>query len=242
VSDIERRLRRSRRKKSPRRPTLRNRYHRRAKLSEYKFLQVLQGFADDLPIDDAAKRTRISSKTVRALYRGLREKLIAAALHDPFAFGGAGRFLIDNGRLGDRGRRFLEELAKTETYDRHLQRHAPRIGGKANASVELFECAVRSFCTMSMRNKPEEYYPPETLQALQTFHEIAAWIAENRKSAEFLEERAQLLSRFVKITDQLPRLLEKEDLLALKSHARPHRYPGNVLYEDLRRYLLRDPL
>lgn len=221
---------------------LRNRYHRHAKLSEYRFLKVLAQYASDISVAEAALSVRISEKTVRTLYVGFRGRMIAAMLNDPFAFGGAGRFLLDGRRLGDRGRRFLGEVGKSTIFKDHLKTHVRRKLAESPYNEHLLECAVRLFCTLSMRNAPEHYYPPETMEALKTFREIAGWISENREQVGFLEHRAELLTRFDSIIQNMPRLLEQEDLLALRTHSREHRFPGNVLYDDLRRYLLRDPL
>ncbi|WP_420722475.1 hypothetical protein [Hwanghaeella sp. LZ110] len=220
----------------------RNRFHRHSKLSEYKFLQVLEAFSEDKPAALAASETRISVKTVRTIYSGFRDRLIAATISDPYEFGGAGRFLLDGGKLGDRGRRFLAELARSETYAAHVRRHDFRLKKGERFTDELFECAVRAFCTLAMHGQPEDHYPPKTVEAILIFREIADWIAANRDQAGFLEQQASFLSRFDAIVEQMPRLLEKEDLLALRTHSKLHRFPENILLTGLRHYLLKDPL
>lgn len=229
-------------KKQSQKSAPRNRFHRRAKLSEYKFLKVLQAFADDIPANVTAQKTRISVKTVRGLYAGFRDRLIAGAISDPYAFGGAGRFLLDGAKLGDRGRRFLAELGKSKTYASHIKLHGFRRKPGTKHTDELFECAVRAFCTLAMKGRPEDYYPKETTNAVRTFREILEWVSENMEHAELLEQQSSLMTRLDVIIEQMPRLLEQEDLLSLKTHSTPHRYPENVLFEHLRKYLLQDPL
>tara|TARA_R110001599_G_scaffold25282_7_gene90570 strand:- start:12763 stop:13479 length:717 start_codon:yes stop_codon:yes gene_type:complete len=232
----------SKTEKHPIRKQPRNRFYRYAKLSEYKFLKVLKAFAEDKPVADASSEIQISAKTVRALYKGLRTRLIKASNSDPYAFGGAGRFLLDGGQLGDRGRRFLSELAESVTYAGHVKRHDFRLKKGERFTDELFECAIRAFCTLAMPGQPEDHYPSEVLEAIFIFREISEWIGKNRDHAEHLEEEASLLSRFDAVIEQMPQLLEKEDLFALKKHSKLHRFPENILLTDLRRYLLKDPL
>jgi len=209
-----------------------------AKLSEYKFLKILRGFAEDKTVQELAGEVRVSEKTVRATYKNLRLKLLEAALTHPHAFGGAGFYLFRGGSLGDRARRFVEGVAESELYAEHLRRHAPRIRSKKEARALLFEVVIRLFCNLSMREGTLTDYPPDVMNALIQVREISTWIKENMHKEGFFPKYGHVVRRFEKVTDELALLLEKEELLALKTRSRAHHYPWSMMYEDLRRELL----
>ncbi len=221
---------------------IRNRYHRRAKLSEYKFLQVLQGFCDDIPAANLTLKTRISEKTIRATYKALRGQLYFATQGDRYGFGGAGFFLFLGGNLRERGRQFIEEVSQRQIFLDHMRRHGPRTRKPTDATDFLFEVTVRMFCNIGMQKDLATLYPKETREALSTIREIAQWIRENQEIEGFSTKYASLLEGFEKIVTNMPKLLEMEELLALKTKSVAHRFPSNVMYEDLRRYLLKNPL
>lgn len=230
------------RKNYPPERRLRNRYFRRAKLSEYSFLKILHGFANDIPTPDLALNIRVSAKTIRATYRALRGCLFEATLQAPKILGGSGHFLIKNGQLSERGKMFLAAIAESKIFTNHCQTHTPRNKQKTEYQYLLFEVAVRVFCNIAINKTPDTLYPEETRDAIKTIQEIAQWISENRQTDGFPENYAGVIRRFGVILDQLPRLLEQEGLLALKTKSVAHRFPAIVMYDDLRRYLLVNPL
>lgn len=219
-----------------------NRYVRHAKLSEYRFLKVLKGFACDSPAKEVAASSGISEKTIRAAYIELRTKLIEATLAQPFAFGGAGHFLLRDGRVGQRGRAFFEAIYESDIYQDHIRRHAPRLKNHAEMQGLIYEVTVRLFCHISMRRDALITFPDETTAALHEMKDIAAWIREGMKTEGFAEKYADVIARFGKISEQMETLLENEQLLSLRSQSSEHRYANDLLYSDLRRFLLKSPL
>lgn len=223
-------------------PRPKNRYMRNAKLSEYRFLKVLRGFAEDKTARELSSEVGISEKSIRATYRQLREKLIEAALEKPQAFGRAGYFLTKNGNNGAQARLFLHGIGQSEKFADHIKRHAPRLSTTDDAERLIFEVAIRTFCDLAIRENAVIDYPPETKKALQELRAAQAWIKENIESEGFLERYGHVIKAVERTTDQMNRLLEQEKLHSLRAQSRTHHYAQNVLYDDLRRYLLRSPL
>lgn len=82
------------------RARVRNRYYRRAHLSEAKFRQVARLFALDLTATDAAELTGLTRKTVTDLYLRIRRRLVeASARAAPFA---PGEVEVDEAYFGAR--------------------------------------------------------------------------------------------------------------------------------------------
>jgi hypothetical protein len=137
--------------KSERRSAPRNRYYAGAKLSEHKFLRILQGYAEGVPIQALEPTTHVTGKTVRATYRTLRATLPPATRCDYGSFGGAGIHLLENRALDTLGDHILARIAKTKRFRRYVTRHAPRLRSDQDAKLLLFEKVVRVFCTLDLR-------------------------------------------------------------------------------------------
>jgi len=245
AEDIERKrkIRSSKSKNRRASAAPRNRYMRRAKLSEYRFLKILRGFADNETAGDLAPRIRISDKTIRRSYAAFRERLIPATAAEPFRFGGAGFFLFSNGRLSHGGKLFLESVYESELYRTQLRRHAPRLNDDApEADSYLIEVAVRVFCYRAMQKDAETLYSEETRQALQNLREIGAFIEEYQDDADFKERYGWLIERYHVLAAKLPAVVQEEALAQFSTLSTWHRFPDHILYEDLRRHLLTHPL
>lgn len=215
---------------------------RNAKLSEYRFLKILHGFAMNQTAKELAPEIRISEKTIRAIYRQLRDRLPEAIMMNPQGFGGAGYHLLPDRRLGVKGKRFLATIARSGIYARHAERHAPRLSDMRGMGDLLFEVAVRMLCNTSLRQGAMIDYAPDTKAALREASQIADWIRENRHKEGFLERQGRLIRRFEEIAEGMKRILDHEALAVLRTQAREHRYSAELLYSDLRRYLLKHPL
>ncbi len=191
----------------------RNRYAARAKLSEHKFLRVLRGYAEGRTIAELEPRTHVSAKTIRTTYAALRERLPQAVRQQPDAFGQAGRLLIQGDALRQDGAAFLDALAESRLHRRHRLRHAPRLAGVAERQLLVFETAVRLLCALDLRG----------LTACESGRET------------LLRELGGLVSSLngkdwpVQICSALP-------------GARRYQFPHGRLFDDYRRYLLRNPL
>lgn len=220
----------------------RNRYYRHSKLSEYTFLKVLRGFADDLTARQCAAGMRVSEKTVRGIFMALRRALLSATLSHPYRFGGAGFFLFRDAALSERGKRILEAVAQSEIFRAHRERHCPRLSVVGDGKHYLFEVTVRIFCNIAVRKDPEHLYPPDTRTAIAQMQSIADWIRQTRDSEGFYEKYGHVVARFGKAVEAMSPILERDELRTLQTKSAPHQYPNRILYEHLRRYLRKNPL
>lgn len=228
--------------KNRKKTKIKNRYFRNAKLSEYYFLKILKGFSEDVTAKDLAQRSKISEKTIRSVYRRLRNKLLAAIIYKSERFGGTGFYLLRKGKLDEQGKRFLQGIAESDIFTRHIQRHAPRLNSQEDLQGLMVEVVVRVFCNIHLDEEALIDYPGDTKKALLELSEMGKWIKESMQREGFLDKYKHIIERFQEVSAKMKLLLEKEELLALKSKSKPHRYPWDVLYNDLRRYLLKHPL
>ena len=242
-TERKRKIRGSKSKSRSGRAPARNRYMRRAKLSEYRFLKILRGFADNHTVSELAPRIRISEKTIRRSFSAFRARLIPATLAEPFRFGGAGFFLFSGGRLSHGGRLFLESVHESELYQTQMKRHAPRMAEDAPETDSfLIEVAVRVFCYRAMQKDAETLYPEGTRQALKNLREIGSFLAEQADNEAFRERYGWLIERYQVLAAKIPAVVQEEALVQFSSLSTWHHYPDHILYEDLRRHLLKHPL
>ncbi|MDF1722442.1 MAG: hypothetical protein P1U65_17345 [Minwuia sp.] len=235
-----------RNKKDARKPAPRNRYHRRAKLSEYKFLQVLRGFADDMTATEAAVATGVSIRTVRPLFERFRDALMRAVFTDRFAFGWAGYFLFEKDQLSVRGTAIIDAVIGSDLMRQIINRHDARLNLTGTPGVRFsqlaFETVVRVFCTLSMQKDNDTLYSEEIRQAYAELQLVALYIHLHKEGPDDPELFEAVVSSFERIMKDFAKLLEMEELSHLIDGHTPHRFTNNVFYEDLRRYLLKNPL
>lgn len=198
--------------KRARKKAARNRYCAGAKLSEHKFLRLLRGFADNIPVQALAQTTHVSGKTIRATYARFRQVLPEATQSLPLAFGRAGLVLWCEGELAPDGEMFLRALAQSRQYRRHKRRHAPRLRSPLEERLIVIEFAVRIFCALDLGRVDLPQCEDAVLAALT-------------------QGIAQLSPR-----DPLSKVCE------YVPGVRAHHHPHDRLYEDVRRYLLKHPL
>lgn len=129
----------------------RNRYVARAKLSEHKFLRVLHGYAEGIPIQKLEPRTHVSGKTIRTTYRTLRAHLPLAAQRDHARFANAGAYLFQGESIAPEGRKVIACIEKTRRFSLYIKRHAPRLSSCEDEHLLLLEKAVRIFCALDLR-------------------------------------------------------------------------------------------
>lgn len=187
----------------------RNRYCAGAKLSEHKFLRILQGYADALPIRALEPRTHVSGKTIRSTYRALRTNLPTATQRERTRFSHAGVYLFEDEAVTPEGRCILASIERTRRFSRYIKRHAPRLSSCEDEQHFLLEKAVRIFCALDLRG-------------VEVDARLLAQIAE----AFTILRPGEPLQ---KLADFIP-------------GAKPHAHPELRLYEDYRRYLLKNPL
>lgn len=187
----------------------RNRYFAGAKLSEHKFLRILEGYAEGLPITMLEPTTHVSGKSIRGTYRALRTHLPLAVQRDRDRFAGTGALLLAGGAPSPDGRRLLAQIERSRRFARYVTIHAPRINSAEEEQLLLFEKAVRVICTLDIRG----------MELDDSLLDDIGMAFSSLRSREPLGN----------IAKAVPRL-------------RAHAHPALRLYEDYRRYLLRNPL
>ena len=215
---------------------------RRARLSEYKFLHVLRAFSDDLTVVEAAAETRISQKTIRALYRRLRAKLIDGVHQEPEQFGRAGFFLCPEGHLSPFAEAVFDRVGRSIVFEERRQKHCPKTKDPEILGDHYFETAIRHLTRSHLPRAEDQIFSKEVLENMARIKEVEAWMEANKHDTQFLEENKEALKTFAKATAHFKKLQEKQALDALVTQATPHQAANNLLYDDLRRYLLKHPL
>jgi len=137
--------------KSRRGAAAKNRYAAGAKLSEHKFLRILEGYAEAVPIMELEPTTHVSGKTIRGTYRALRAHLPLAVQRERARFSGAGEVLFAGGMLSPDGNRLLSDIERTRRFARYVRSHAPRINSAEEERLLLVEKAVRVMCAVDLR-------------------------------------------------------------------------------------------
>lgn len=223
-------------------PRPKNRYMRNAKLTEYKFLHILRGFADEKTPKELAATAKVSEKTIRTLYKALRNHMILAVIASPYAFGKTGYFILEKGKVSKRGRAFFETVIKSDLFKRYSKIHAPRTNDLTKLQDLIFDATVRLFCHIALEKNILITYPENTTKAIKVWKDIQAWLKQGKGDADFQEKHSAVFQRFDELTQKMKILLEHEQLLSLKNQSVEHRFANDVLYNDLRRYLLKNPL
>lgn len=128
-----------------------NRYARSAKVSTYKTRQLIECFARDMPIANAARLTRMSERTVRDRYAELRGKLLPWCIQAPDLFNGFGHLLLDvddtiNPVMLDAmlwyGQSSIFKTRMTARYPKWRAAHDPVL-------PHVIELALRRFCVFA---------------------------------------------------------------------------------------------
>jgi hypothetical protein len=130
----------------------RNRYVAGAKLSEHKFLRILHGYAEAMPIKALEPTTHVSGKTIRATFRVLRTNLPIAAQRDRGRFANAGSLMFAEAGITPAGREIIASIERTRRFSRYIKRHAPRLSSSDDEYLFVLEKAVRIFCALDLRS------------------------------------------------------------------------------------------
>ena len=225
----------------------RNRYMRSSKLSEYKFLRVLRGFADELTIKELSEETRISERSIRSLFGRLRRAVLEAAMAEPKSFGWAGYFLFDGDAFSERGHHMIDVVSGSDVFRRFLNHHEFRLGLTTdevddNFAYILAEATIRIFCMLSMNKDNETLYSDEMQEAYAGLQLVALYIAQHQSQPDDPSLFRAALSSFERVVTDFPRALAQDEFRSLVQGFKLHRYPNDLFYDDLRRYLLKYPL
>lgn len=237
---------RSKNQKKAKPDTPRNRYMRGARLSEYRLLKVLRGFGDERTAAEVGGDVGLSEKRTRELYDHFRGKLMRAVLMEPFEFGWAGYFLFDGLEISSRGHHLFDETSESDAFKSALIRQAPRSGAKRIPSKRfselLFEITVRMFCSLSMTKDNASLYPQDAREAFAKLQMVALFIDEHKDAAEKPDGFEAIVESFDAYMKAFPILLARDEFGALVAGYRHHRFANDVLYDGLRRHLLKSPI
>ena len=165
---------------------MKNRYARGSKLSEHKFLRLLQGYAAGMPIGALAPTTHVSDKTIRATYAQFRTALPLVITLAPDRFGAAAPLLSH-----EQSRHWLRAIRQSRVYQRHRRDHAPRLSCPLAEELLTAETAVRMLCALDLRStdlRPEELFECLTqalpqIRARDPLQKIAAFVPGARPHA-----------------------------------------------------------
>jgi len=223
---------------------MRNPYMRNAKLSKEKLRLVIQAFSFNETVAQCAREARISEKTVRELYWGLRVKLYDAMHDHPHLFGGAGYYLAPGAPLSRLGQRFLKILAESEGFAAHFYRVAPRTTDQIDAGLVLIEYAIRSYHVIAL---DRDEHRAEAIEIASEFQEYQRWI----KSAivdDPVDEVQAVENLIAKMAYNKARLAEEREIQRHNKKAlyiaenEGVKYLGDTFYRALLKYIRFNPL
>ncbi|CAA0107105.1 Uncharacterised protein [Halioglobus japonicus] len=131
-----------RKKKMPK-----NRLARSAKYSEYKLGKLLECFASDLGVKQAATLTKMTERTVRDRYAEWRGKLLGWAIGEPDRFSGFGHLLLDSDdNISPEVLAVLIHLSRTPAFKRRMAVRYPKFRTEKQPALEhVVEFVIRSF-------------------------------------------------------------------------------------------------
>lgn len=214
---------------------------RGAKLSEYRFLKILRGFAYGDAPKIVASETGISEKTVRASYDALRRKVREAAQSGKDTFGFGSRYLFENGALTERGMVFLESVSQSKLLESYLADQAPRLTDETVRDLYVFDLGMRVFAGLVVADEAFTVASPGLRRALDLLDAMKIWIEDRQETPGFFDDHKDTLQRYRHLRRLSDIVVEQGQIIALR-RSRRHSSPGRYFYEDLRRYLLKNPI
>jgi len=218
--------------RSKNRKKFKNAYAKWSKKSPYKTLQLLECFARDLPIKDAARLTKMSERTVRDRYTELRGKLLQWARDYPDRFKGFGHLLLDpDGSINLHVLEVLFIYSESPAFKQRMEKRYPRFRTETDPALNhVIELAIRNFTATEL-----PALKPDFLSFLREAFATS-------KSQTFLQSigrnpPAQKLRLYLWKTTHAN--------LATQNTYQPRRFPnahGEALYRDLKFCLKSNPL
>jgi len=228
-----------------------NRLYRGSKYSEYKIDQVLKCFADDLSVKEAEEKTRINVRSLRPIYRKLRFKLFNAVRADNRAFGYAGMFLnIIN-------RDDLETIRAGDIFQKRMKKHYPKAPkpeelkqndkDSLNVTLLLIELIIRE-CSQFELVKDDDFdrrivYLHKNFQH-SGLERYIDWREGDGKDVD-VSKKDKIIADSINLYEQMGATfgeLLRLEMETLIGNAGQRPYSGLVVYRDLRKYLLKNPM
>jgi len=214
------------------RKKLKNQYSKWSKKSPYKTLQLLECFARDLSINDAARLIKMSERTVRDRYADLRGKLLSWVMEYPDRFNGFGHLLLDpDGSINLYVLTVLLTHSQSHSFKQRMKKRYPKFKTENDPALNhVIELAVRRFTTIEA---------PKTDENFRKFVQAALSSAKSEtylhlEGRNFSNEKTQL--RYWKTAHW--RLRES-------TNYRPRKFPNTIreaFFRDLKYCLRLDPI
>jgi hypothetical protein len=210
-----------------------NRLSRSAKVSTYKTQQLVECFARDLPIADAARLTKMSERTVRDRYAELREKLLSWCIRQPDWFNGFGHLLLDaDGTINAVMLGVLTWYGQSATFKTRMAMRYPKWRAAHDAALpHVIEHALRRFCAFTPPEITADFRQMVLRVFAQAYMESTVRTYTHQRALPLaLDGRAYWRAIHRRINAQTGPLV------------RNRQANGERFYRDLRLLLLRDPL
>lgn len=136
-----------------------NAYAKWSKKSTYKTLQLLECFARNLPIREAARLTKMTERTVRDRYAELRGKLLQWATDYPDRFKGFGHLLLDpDGTINIHVLEVLIIYSQSTVFKQRMGKRYPRFRTETDPALNhVIELAVRNFTATELPELNQDF-------------------------------------------------------------------------------------
>lgn len=221
-----------------------NRYQRHSKLSEAKFLEILKGFSELTVSNQIASKTRVSEKTVRELNWKIRFRMMDPIMNNRNVFQGIRRYLFDEGKVLPRGQRLLEDAGAVDPMILYTLLH--RLDGRRlterHYSALMIENAVRAYCRMAGQPYGLFEMSDELKNTYKIIKDTADGLANAEITAENMREYAALVAENERLLKDAEEVLDMEQRMAVADAHRSYISPNQIIYNDLRKSLTKNPL
>ena len=190
-----------------------------------------------------ASRTRVSEKTVRSIMWKLRFALMEAVTQNRDIFRGIRRYIFDGGQMLPRGQELLEDAGKSATMNFYIEIHRldPYKLSERQFGAIMMENAVRAYCRMVGQPGGLFEASSELRANYATIMETVEGLMQAEVTVENMVEHAELVAEAQELLEVAEGLLDAEQRLAVADAYRWSVNPNQTIYNDLRRYLLRNP-
>lgn len=209
-----------------------NRYFKSAKHSEYKSLQLVACFARDMTLQETARLTKMTDRTVRDRFAEIRAKLLGWAVEYPDRFNGFGHLLLDpDGTININILELLAYYSESDSFKKRMAKRYPRFQTeKAPALHHVLEIAIKHFTSIQL---------PEVNPSFFDFVQKVFSASKTEIYFRSLRHKPPVFKARLNYWKTASRRLNSQG----KYQAR--RFPqanGETLFRDLKYCLSRDPI
>lgn len=203
---------------------------RYSKVSEYRFERVLKRFCNFAGVDELADRSKISSRAVRDIYWRLRFAILESLTKEPQLFGGAAEFLLDGEQFSSGGKVLVHCLSYSDANPAMHRHIAPSLGQLTSKRSNAMKCEIVLRAYNWCFNRPELICPQPKQVTNRHPHLVGKWW---EGCFPFEVEHRRIEVGLIYLEEEMRRIS--------KSH-NEYREPNRILFNDLRGYLIRNPL